>query len=80
MNVASGARTFLLYISAQISHPPSMHKFLSRNPVAADKQSAMREQLEPKADKVDENFDEVSPQGSGSFDHDLLLGVRESAD
>lgn len=70
MNVANGARIFLLYISAQISYPPSMHKFLygTRH---REVKSWDKEAIEKKKN---------SPQRSGSFDDDLFLGVRESAD
>ena len=76
MNVASGARMFLLYISAQISYPPSIHKFLFME-VRHTAEAAIRTK---KQTKINIKFLMNSPQRSGSFDDDLFLGVRESTD
>ena len=57
---------FLLYISAQMSKPPSIHRFLSiHSHVMATRQL----ELKPH-----------SPQGSSGFYHDLFFTVRETGD
>jgi len=60
-NVLRGANIFLLYISAQISYPPSMHRFLQRYDGIRAKRSLGTRMH--------------APQRTSSFDPDLLLAV-----
>ena len=66
-NVDSGASIFLLYISAHISYPPSIHRFLLKKKCQLGKSNF-------------KNAKKNSPQRSGSLDDDLFLGVSKSAD
>lgn len=74
MNVANGARIFLLYISAQISYPPSIHKFLYVGAHDVYYWWLKKKKLETKTPKKN------APKRPCSFDDDLFLGIREATD
>ena len=74
MNVANGARIFLLYISAQISYPPSIHKFLY---VGAHEDLLL---VAKKKETRNKDTEKNAPKRPGSFDDDLFLGIREATD
>jgi hypothetical protein len=63
--VLSGASMFLLYISAQISYPPSIHKFLVPGSNLGHRISRVHVDV---------------PEGSHCLNHDLLLIIREAGD
>jgi hypothetical protein len=66
IKVFNGVKILLLYISAQISYPPSIHKFLSKtrqNRTTSQKRSP-----------------EHIPQCANSLNHHFLLTIRQPSD